>query len=119
MLTFYNSNGNAIAYISDDNQSIYLYNGTPVAWLSGENIYAYNGKYLGWIQDGWVFDRNGTRAFFTENASGGPIKPVKAVRPVKGVRDVRPVRSVRETRPARPVRSLNWSQLSNNDYFNQ
>jgi len=51
------------------------------------------------MQDGWIFDRNGYRSFFTENASGGPVKPVKAVRPVRGVRGVRPVRSVRETRP--------------------
>lgn len=119
MLTFYNSQGGAIAYLDDDNVSIYLYNGTPVAWLSGEDVYSYPGRYLGWMQEGWVFDRNGARAFFTDNANGGPVKPVRQVRPVRGVRDVRPVRGVREVRPVKPVKSLNWSRLSVAAYFNQ
>lgn len=119
MTTFYNKLGIALAYISDDNEYIYLYSGTPVAWLSDENIYAYSGRYLGWMLNGIIYDRSGNPAFFTENSTGGPVKPIRAPRPLRGVRGIRPIRGVRETRPPRPTRSLNWSQFSDEKYFNQ
>ena len=119
METLYNSNGQAVAYIDDDGEYIYLYSGQPVAWLSDESVYAYSGRYLGWVQNGWFYDRDGRPAFFTENASGGPAKPARAARPAKGARAARPARGAREARPAKPARSLSWSELSNEDYFGQ
>ncbi len=119
METLYNSSGRAVAYIDSDGQSIYLYDGKPVAWLSGNDLYAYDGKYLGWMESGWVYDRAGRPAFFRDDAQGGPVKPVRSVRPVRGVRGVRPVRGVRQVRPVRPVRSLSWSAVSDKTYFEQ
>lgn len=119
MLTFYNPSGNAIAYLDDDDQSIYLYDGTPVAWLSDGSLFAYSGTYLGWFEDGWVYDRTGAPAFFTDDASGGPMKPVRAVSPVRGVRGVRPVRGVCEVTPVRPVRSTSWSDVSGSEFFDE
>ena len=119
IVTLYNSDGEATAYIDDDGESIYLYSGEPVAWLSNDRVYSYEGRYLGWIQQGWVFDRSGNRSFFTSSASGGPVKPVRQVRPVRGVRMVRPVRGVREVAPVRPVRSMFWSTLESVEFFEQ
>lgn len=119
MKTFYNSSGQALAYIDDERQSIYLYNGTPVGWIADDSVYAYSGRYLGWIENGWFYDRSGKPAFFTDNSSGGPARPALMLRPLRGVRGVRPVKGVREVRPARPARSLSWSQLSNDHYFSQ
>ena len=118
-LTFYNSEGRAVAYLDDDTESIYLYDGTPVAWLSDDSIYSYSGRYLGWFQNGWVWDLCGDCVFFTDTATGGPVRPVTQVRPVRGVRAVRPVRGVREVRPVRPVRSAAWSNLSDESFFEQ
>jgi hypothetical protein len=59
MITFYNQSGRAVAYLDDDDESIYLYGSNPVAWLSGESIYSCSGRYLGWFEDGWVLDRSG------------------------------------------------------------
>lgn len=70
---------------------------------------------VGFKKDGF-FNRKGNRAFFTENATGGLVKPFKLVRPVKSVCGVRPVRGIREVKP---VRSLRWSNLSNEVYFKQ
>lgn len=119
IVIFYNEDGRAIAYIDSNGESIYLYSGEPVAWLSGESIYNYNGKYLGWFQQGWVFDCDGDRVFFTENSSGGPAKPARSARPARGARGARPARGAREVRPAKPVRSLNWSNLSGEEFFEQ
>ena len=119
MDTLYNSSGQATAYIDDNGESIYLYSGTPVAWISGDSVYAYSGRYLGWIANGWFYDRNGRPAFFTENSSGGPARPARAARPARSARGARPARGAREARPARPPHSLSWSELSNEGYFEQ
>jgi hypothetical protein len=38
MQTFYDKSGSAIAYLNEDGESIYLYRGDPVAWLSGDGV---------------------------------------------------------------------------------
>lgn len=116
--TFYNSEGRAVAYIDDDGEAIYLYDGSPVAWLSDDGMFAYSGKFLGWLSDGWVRDLRGDCAFFTDSTSGGgPVRPVRQVKPVRGVRGIRPVRGVRQVRPVRPVNSLSWSRLRSESFF--
>ncbi|WP_421778299.1 4-fold beta flower protein [Ferruginivarius sediminum] len=119
MNTLYNSFGKAVAYIDDDQESVFLYSGKPVAWLSGHDVFSYSGRYVGWCQDGWFYDRSGKPAFFTDNARGGPAKPARAARPARGARGARPARGAREARPARPARSLSWSPVSNEQYFSQ
>lgn len=117
MKTLYNYEGRAVAYIDDEGKSIYLYSGTPVGWISGDAIYSYSGTYLGWLQNGWVWDCYGRPAFFTDESTGGPRRPVRRVRPTRGTRKVRPVRGVHEVRPVRPIRSMQWSSRSNESYF--
>ena len=117
MDTLYTSKGEAIAYIDDDEQSIYLFNGKPVAWLSNERVYTYKGMYLGWYQAGWIYDRFGNPALFTTGATGGPARPVRRVRPVRSVRIARPPRGAREVAPPRPTRSMSWSTLSGVQFF--
>jgi hypothetical protein len=119
MDTLYNVNGGATAYLADDNTDIYLYDGSPVAYLIAEHVYSFDGTNLGWINNGWYYDRSGHPAFFIEGAKGGPVRAAKQTKPVKGVRGVRPVKDVREARPARPVCSVDWSPISNSGYFNQ
>jgi hypothetical protein len=115
--TLYDHEGRVVAYIDSDGESIYLYDGEPVAWKEGDGIYSYRGTFLGWVVAGWVLDVNGDHVFFTDSARGGPVKPVRNVGPIRGMRGVRPVRGVRAVRPVRPVRSLRWSVLSGEEFF--
>lgn len=117
-VTFYDSDGAPIAYSSDD-EYIYLYSGEPVAYLSDGSVYSYNGSHLGRFENGWIYDNSGYAVFFTENASGGPIRPVREIKPVKSVREIKPIKSVKEIRPLRPTRSLSWSNLSGPQFFQQ
>jgi hypothetical protein len=117
-VTFYDHRGMPVAYASDG-RSIYLFSGKPVGYLDGDSVYAYSGRHLGWFVDGWIRDHRGNCVYFTENARGGPVKPVKRVKPVRGVRQVRPVRGVRQVRPVRPVRSLSWSRFTGSAFFSQ
>ncbi len=117
--TLYDRSGQAVAYIDEDQESIFLYTGKPVAFLSEDSLYSYSGRHLGWLDNGWVRDHVGRCVFFTEDSNGGPVRPVRAVRPVRGVRGVRPVRGVREVRPVRPVNASSWSNLRGPAFFAQ
>tara|TARA_R110002167_G_scaffold7267_1_gene34184 strand:+ start:2067 stop:2426 length:360 start_codon:yes stop_codon:yes gene_type:complete len=119
MDTLYNKHGEAVAYINDDREHIYLYDGSPVGYLKKEYLYNYSGRYLGWINNGWFYDRQGKTTFFTSDSTGGPTRPTRKTRPTRSTRRTRPTKSTRETRPTRPTLSLSWSQFTGSDYFIQ
>jgi len=52
-VTLFDKNGIAVAYITTDyNNSIYLWDGSPVAYLyEGKHVYGINGKHLGWFEE--------------------------------------------------------------------
>ena len=115
-ITLYSQSGEAIAYI-EDNGNIFTFEGHPVAYLNQEDIFSFTGSYLGWMQNGWIYDLYGFPTFFTNEAMGGPVKPIRQVQPVKGVKRICPVKGVRQVKPVRAVRSLNWSLNSNRNFF--
>ena len=119
MIEFWDRHGQPVAYVDDDGESVYLWNGTPCGWISDSGVYAYSGRFLGSFDDGWVRDLRGSCVFFADDSVGGPVRPVRQVRPVRGVRGVRPVRGVRQVKPVRPVSSLGWSPLSGDQFFTQ
>ncbi len=119
IIPFYNSNGRPIFYLYSNGKYFYHYDGTPLAYLyNNKYVVSYSGEYLGWIQNGWIIDyRDGTYAFFTTYASGGPSRPSRKSRPSKGSRKSRPPRSSRRSRPSRPSRKTKWSERSNESFF--
>lgn len=115
-IIFYDRGGNPISYLSErDNETIFLFNGTPVAYIYDSSVYSFRGKHLGWYENGWIYDNNGYCIFFSQNASGGPCKPVKKVTPVRCATRVKPVKSVKMVRPIRPVKRLQWGD--SDDFF--
>ncbi len=117
-MTLYDKDGQPIAYAEDDG-SIYLFSGEPVAYLDGDSVWSYSGKHLGWFDSGLVRDESGHTAFFTENASGGPMKPLKALKPLKGLKALKPLKGLKELKPLRALNSLGWSGLSGEAFFYQ
>jgi len=118
MTTFYNQEGKAIAY-TEDGEHIYLFNGSPAGFIEKDSVFSYSGKHLGCIKEGWIVDQQGRRVFFTEDASGGPSRPVKQVTPVKSVKAVKPVKGTREMRPTTPTLTMSWSDFSSKSFFEQ
>ena len=118
-MTLYDRHGTPTAY-SEEGEHIYLFTGQPVAYFYDNTVYGFNGHQFGWFENGWIRDLHGKCVFFTDDARGsGPVKPVKKVKPVKSVKRVKPVKSVKQVRKVRPVTSLNWSELSGVQFFNQ
>ncbi len=117
-MTFYDRSGNPVAYIDNRSSDIYLFDGTPVAYLNGNTVYSFRGKHLGWFEDGWVRDLNGRCSFFTENVRGsGPVTPVTRISPVPSVQRIAPIKSVEQVSRVRAVDSLSWSELSGKQFF--
>jgi len=62
--TLFDSNGEAVAYVDYDMSStIYLWEGTPVAFLeklNNENcVIGFNGEFMGWYENGIIYDLDG------------------------------------------------------------
>lgn len=60
------------------------------------------------FENEWIRDNNGQCVFFTENDTGGAMKPIKMMRPMK---------SMKQMKPMRPMDSLSWSELSGEQFF--
>lgn len=119
-VTFYDEHSRAVAWmVRDSYLSIYLYDGTPVAWVVDDAIYTYPGRYLGWIEDGWVWDRSGLAAFFTSEAEEAAALNLRRMARPRGERKPRPPLGIREVRPARPSTSPTWSPVSGELFFTQ
>ncbi|MBF7022910.1 4-fold beta flower protein [Staphylococcus kloosii] len=49
-MTFYDENGNAIAY-TEDSVHLYLFTGKPVVYFVNKKVYGFNGAHLGWFEE--------------------------------------------------------------------
>lgn len=117
-MVFYDQHGRPVAY-SEDSLHIYLFTGEPVAYLDGNAVYGFNGKHFGWFENGWIRDLNGFCVFYTEDAAGGPVKPIKCICPIKSVKQIQPIKCIQEIQRIRAVDSLGWSKLSGAQFFGQ
>jgi hypothetical protein len=118
MQPLYNREGRAVAYIADNNVSIYLYDGSAAGWIyQGSLVFAYSGKFLGWLMYGWLCDPRGNPAFFTDRSIGGPKRAVRQPRPVRASRGARPARRQRHIQPSRPGLTTRWSEISDESFF--
>jgi len=79
--TLFDKNGEARAYLSTDyDQTIYLFDGTPSAYLYEErHIYGMNGRHLGWMINDIIYNNDGQRIAFTVSTCPVPTgkEPVK------------------------------------------
>ncbi len=109
-ITLFNKNGEPIAYIDADDEglTIYLWNGTAVAYLEtnknvGFDIYGYNGRHLGWYENGIVIDHDGYAVGFIEGATSvftklEPVKPYKKFKPFRDFKEFAPFKPFYQNR---------------------
>jgi hypothetical protein len=96
-ISLYNQNGAPVAYIADDNETIYLWNGQPVAYLYGEKVYGYSGRHLGWFINGIIYDGVGEKIGFTSEKcpsmkGSAPLKAHKHMKQLKGTKEMAQMR---------------------------
>jgi hypothetical protein len=110
MIELFDREGREAAFCRDGD-SLYLWDGTPAAYITGDAVYAYSGRLIGWIRDGWISDVAGGR-LFEFDAVGGPEKPRRQSKTTTGPRGPKPARETPEPASGRPAPSLAWSDRS-------
>lgn len=109
-LDFFDLSGKPYAY-SDDGETIYTFEGVPIAYLDGDSIYGFNGSHLGYFHSGAIHDCHGNTLLFSDGATGGPMKPMKQMKPMKGIKQMLPMKGMKQMKPMKPMFSMGWSQL--------
>lgn len=109
-VTLFDKKGKAIAYIDyEEEASIFLFDGTPVAFLErdGEDVvvWGYNGKHLGWYEDGILYDKKGYIAGGREDA----LTIFTQMEPFKQIQRITPIRPITSFAPFKPILSFAWS----------
>jgi hypothetical protein len=112
--TLYDAKGDPVAYIADDGEnSIYLWRGHAVAYVSGENIYGWNGKQLGWFVGGVLYDMDGHRV----GSFGEKCPYALDAQPSKFPKYAKYAKCARYTEYARPGLSSRYSNESLKDFL--
>lgn len=112
-ISLFNGQGDAAAYIAPDEEfTIYLWDGKPVAYLSKDGsdvaVYGFNGKHLGWFEDGIVRDHDG------RVACAVAVKErlrFTSFEPFKSFKQFKPFKSFQQLAPLRPLFVNAWSTL--------
>jgi hypothetical protein len=99
-ITLRSGSGDCAAYVSsDDDSTIYFWNGDPVAYLVSQDIYGFNGKHLGWFIKGVVYDHDGD----VVGAVTSRFKAPQAICPLKSLKGLKPLKSLKELKPLKPL----------------
>ena len=107
-ITLYDSDGEADAYIdTDDEMTIYLWKGKPVAYLDSDSIYGFNGKHLGWFEDGIIWDHKGYAVGFIK----GAVNKFTKFEKFKGFKKFKPFKSFQQLEPIKPIYKSQWSNI--------
>jgi hypothetical protein len=110
-IALFNKNGKPVAYIADDGKTIYLWDGHPVAYLSGDKVYDWNGRQLGWFNNGTIFDIYGLRSGFIKSKS--PI--ATEMEPFKSRKHHKPVKGERQPQAIKPILCYGYSNKNLED----
>lgn len=110
-LDFYDSKGQPYAY-SDDGETIHTFDGRPVAYLDGDSVYSFSGMHLGFFENGQIWNHSGEMVLFANDADGGPMKPLKALKPLKSLKQPNPIKGLKQLKPMKPLMGMSWTQAS-------
>lgn len=97
--TLFDNFGCPIAYIAfDEDLTIYMWDGTPVCYLTGDMIYGFNGRHLGWFDGTHLYDLNGSVLGCKKHGSEMCV----SYEPYKSYKQYKPYRAYREYAHSRP-----------------
>ena len=109
-ITLFDQKGEPRAYVAED-QTIYLWDGTPVAYLYESDgtvhLYSFQGNHLGWYEQGVLWDHSGAAVGFREGAAN----IVTYVESAKSTKHVKPAVAPRSVAPDKPILHDSWSTV--------
>ncbi|MCH2042721.1 MAG: hypothetical protein MK212_01155 [Saprospiraceae bacterium] len=122
--TLYNQTNHSIAYIDyEEEATIFLWDGTPVAFLNEDDDYlqiiGFNGKLLGWYKDGHVYDKAG------KVVGSRHKRRISGITPRAGMKRMQRITPIRPIVPISPIvkprfqddREDNWSLMPLDEFL--
>lgn len=103
--TLYNQHGKPVAYIAEDGETVYSWDGRALAYIWEDKVFGWNGRQLGWYDNGTIFDIFGMRSGFIRKKSPIPTQ----TEPMKPVKGMKPVKTPRQTAVSKPVLIYGYS----------
>jgi len=112
-VSLFDSDGEAVAYIDfDDEATIYLWKGTPVAFLEKDGsdicVFGFNGSFLGWYENGIIYDEAG----YVVGAKESAVNMLTKLEGLKGLQELTPLRPLTPLTPLQPLLKNSWSNTS-------
>ena len=114
-VTLFNKNAKPVAYIGEDGEAVYTWDGRAAAYLDDDKVFGWNGKQLGWFDNGTVFDIFGLRCGFIRSKS--PV--ATPVEPMKPGKHPKPARGPRQMPVSRPTLCYGFSNHSLEDLLEE
>jgi hypothetical protein len=111
---YFDSKGTAVAYFDDD-ETLYLWSGKPVAYMDEDSLFGFNGKHLGWRKDGVIYDHDGA----VVAAIASRFKTPVTAAPLKAFKDFKPFKAFKEFKPFKPFFGTAWSDEPARSFFRQ
>jgi hypothetical protein len=122
-VTLYDASGNAAAYIAmNDGLTIYLWSGTPVAYLHPRrsvprySVYGLNGTHLGWYDGSTMRDGEGHIVGFTR---GAHVDVQPRLEPLKGLKQLKPLQRLRSLEPLERLPRTTFARLPLAEFLRQ
>ena len=114
-INLYDSSGNATAYIDSylSDEVIYLWDGTPEAYLIQTDVFGFNGKHLGWFEKGILRDNDGKVVATIKEAAD----KITIDGSLKGLKQTPPEKKYHELAPIKPYFSTLWSLTRLNEFL--
>lgn len=114
----YAEDGVAAGYLSQSGKEIQCCSRSYCAlWMWGQHLFTWAGEHVGFYVDGWVRDPDGRAIACTEQASGGPKKPLIQPLPQKRASGQPGKMPTRGTVPPKPEWLNEWSPVSAHEFF--
>ncbi|WP_207492509.1 4-fold beta flower protein [Aridibaculum aurantiacum] len=117
-ISLFDSDGEARAYIDyDEEATIFMWDGTPVAFLEKDGsdvcVFGYNGKFLGWYEDGIIYDKKG----YAVGARKGATSMITKIERIKGIQRITPIKPITPITPIQSIFKSSWSSTSLTEFL--
>jgi len=106
-ISLYDLRGEAIAYINtEEENTIYLWDGDAVAYYEDGSIWGFNGKHLGWFDRSIITNHDGDIVGAIKGAVNMPYQPEGP----KALQSFIPIKTFQEPElPPMPKKNIAWS----------
>jgi len=113
--TLFDRTGEATAYVVNATGNIFLWDGTPAAYLESSrsrmpfSVYGFNGEHLAWFDGQLMRDHSGGVIAFVR---GAVTNVIPRIEPIKSIKKIIPIKRIKRIEPILPLARNSFSNQS-------